>query len=89
MVLDGGEGLECEVLVNRILLDHVSEFKNLECVLGELGTDKAEHRRKVTNGRKVAGPVMSLVNTRGLQLECARVLHKILLVPVLMIVVRH
>ena len=27
---------------------------------------------------------MSLVNARGLQLECARVLHESLLVPVLM-----
>ena len=28
--------------------------------------------------------IRSLVNTRGLQLECARVLHKSLLVPTLM-----
>ena len=27
MVLDGEEGLECEVCVDRIRLEHVSEFK--------------------------------------------------------------
>ena len=40
--------------------------------------------RKVASGRSVAGAIRSLVNTRNLQLECARVLHEILLVPVLM-----
>ena len=34
--------------------------------------------------RKVAGAIRSLVNVRSLQLECARVLHESLLVPVLM-----
>ena len=34
--------------------------------------------------RKVAGGIRSLVNARGLQLECAKVLHEILLVAVLM-----
>ena len=33
--------------------------------------------------RRVAGGIRSLVNARDLQLECARVLHKTLLVPVL------
>ena len=32
----------------------------------------------------VAGGIKSLVNARDLQLECARVLHEALLVPVLM-----
>ena len=36
------------------------------------------------NGRRVAGAIKSLVNDRGLQLKCAKVLHKSLLVPVLM-----
>ena len=32
----------------------------------------------------MAGAIKSLVNTRDLELQCARVLHEILLVPVLM-----
>ena len=40
--------------------------------------------RKVTSGRKVAGAISSLVNAKDLQLECVRVLHDVLLVPVLM-----
>ena len=39
--------------------------------------------RKVASGR-VAGAVRSLVNLRGLQFECARVLHESLIMPVLM-----
>ena len=40
MVLNGGEELEYEVHLVRIYLQHVSEFKYLGCVLGELGTDE-------------------------------------------------
>ena len=32
MVLNGEEGLECEVHVDGIRLEHVSEFKYLGCV---------------------------------------------------------
>ena len=39
--------------------------------------------RKVVSVRRVAGAIRSLVNARSLQLECARVLHESLLVPVL------
>ena len=39
MVLGGEEGLECEVCVDGMHLEHVSEFKYLGCVLGESGTD--------------------------------------------------
>ena len=53
-------------------------------VLDESGTDEAECSRKVASGRRVSGAVRSLVNARSLQLECARVLHESLLVPVLM-----
>ena len=35
------------------------------------------------SGRRVAGAIRSLLNTLDLQLECARFLHKTLLVPVL------
>ena len=68
MVLNGEEGLECEIHVDRILLEHVSEFKYLWCVLDESGTDGTKCSSKVANGRRVAGPIMSLVNARDLQL---------------------
>ena len=38
----------------------------------------------MVSGRKVAGGIRSLVCIRGLQLECARVLHEILFGFVLM-----
>ena len=41
MVLNGEEGLECEVHVDGIHLEHVSELKYLGCVLDESGTDGA------------------------------------------------
>ena len=84
MVLNGDEGLECEVHVDGIRLEHVSEFKFLGSVLDESGTDGTECSRKVANGRRVAGTTRSLVNARDLQLECARVMHETLLVPVFM-----
>ena len=36
------------------------------------------------SGRKVAGAIRFLVNARGLQLDCERMLHKALLVLVLL-----
>ena len=36
----------------------------------------------MTRGRRVAGAIRSLVNARDLLLECGRVLHETLLVPV-------
>ena len=76
--------MECEVYVDGICLKHVSELKYLECILDESGTDGAECSGKLACRRRVAGAVKSLVNARNLQLECARVLHQTLLVPVLM-----
>ena len=35
MVLNGEDGLECEVHVDRTRLEHVSEFKYFRCVLNE------------------------------------------------------
>ena len=67
-----------------IRLEHVLEFKYLECVLDESGTDGTECSRKLASGRRVAGAIRSLVNASDFQLECARVLHETLLVPVLM-----
>ena len=84
MVLNGEEELDCEVHVDGIRLEHDSEFKYLGCVLGESVTDGVEFSRKVASGRRVAGAIRYLVNARDLQLECARVLHEILLVSVLM-----
>ena len=37
MILNGEEGLECEVHVDGISLEHVSEFIYLGCVLEESG----------------------------------------------------
>ena len=51
--------------------------------LNKSGTDGAECRRKVVSGRKVASAIGSLVNATSLQLDCAMVLHELLLVLVL------
>ena len=48
MVLGGEEGMECEVCVDGIHLEHISEFKYLGCVLDEAGTDEAECSRNVS-----------------------------------------
>ena len=42
MILNREEGLECEVHVDGICLDHLLEFIYLGCVLDELGKDEAE-----------------------------------------------
>ena len=39
---------------------------------------------KVARGRRISGPISSLVNARDLQLECARICYETLLVPVFM-----
>ena len=46
--------------------------------MDESGTDEAECSRKVASGRRVAGDIVC-----SLQLECVRVLHELLPVPVL------
>ena len=45
VVLNGEEELECEVYVDGIRLEHVSDIKYLGCVLDRTGTDGAECRR--------------------------------------------
>ena len=70
MVLGGEEGMECEVCVDGMRLEHASEFKYFGYVLDVSGTDEAEFRRKVASGRRVAGAIRSLLNARGLQLGC-------------------
>ena len=42
MVLNREEGLECEVYVYGICLEHVSEFKYYGCVLDESYIDEPE-----------------------------------------------
>ena len=42
MILNREEGLECEVHIDGVHLEDVSEFKYLGCVLDEAGTDGAE-----------------------------------------------
>ena len=83
MVLGGEEVLECEVCVDGIRLEHVSEFKYLRCVLDESGTDEAECSRTMASGRRVAGAIRSLDNAKNQQFQCARNLHESLMVPVL------
>ena len=57
--MNGEEGLEWEVHVDRVRLEHVSEFKYLGCVLDQAGTDWAECSGKVASGRRVAGAIRS------------------------------
>ena len=83
MVLAGEEGLEYEIFVDGIRLEHVSEFKYVEWVLDESVTDEAECSGKLTSGRRVASAINSLVKARSLQLEFPRVLNESLMVPVL------
>ena len=84
MVLNGEDRLECEVHVDGIRLEHVSELKYLGCVLDESVTDGEECSKVVASVRRVAGVIRSLVNPMDIQLECARVLHETLLMPVFM-----
>ena len=88
MVVNGEEGLENKVYIDGMRLEWVSEFKYLGCVLGKLGAYETECRRKVTSGRSVACTIMSLVNTRDLQLERGRDLHEICLYMFLCMAVR-
>ena len=41
--------------------------------MDERGTDDAECGRKVASSRRVAGAIKSLVNAKGLNIECTRV----------------
>ena len=70
VVLNGEYGLECEVHVEGIPLEHVSEFKYLGCVLDKSGTDESECSRKVASGRRDAGAIRFLVNAMDSQHEC-------------------
>ena len=52
MVLNVEEGLEYEIHVNGIRLEHVSEFKYFGCFVDESGKDGAECNRKVVSERE-------------------------------------
>ena len=54
------------------------------CWMSQTCTDSAEFRRKVASGREIEVAISSLVKSRILLLECAKVLHEALLVPVLL-----
>ena len=69
MVLNGEEGLECDIHVDGIHLEHVSEFKYLGCVLDESRTDGTECSRKVAS-EEGCSIIRSLGNDMDLQLEC-------------------
>ena len=58
--MNGEEGSEYGFRVDGMILEHVSEFKGLGCVLDELGTYDVECRRKVASGRKVASAISRL-----------------------------
>ena len=62
------KGLECELLVNGMGLEHVSEIKYFLYFVDKSGTDEVECRRKVASGRKVTGAIKSLVKAGGLHL---------------------
>ena len=49
MVLNGEERLECKVHIDRIHLEHVSEFKYLGYVLDKSGIDGSECSRMVVS----------------------------------------
>ena len=51
--------------------------------MDESGADEAECSRKVTIGKKIASVIRSLVNAKHYHFECERVLHALLLAPVL------
>ena len=66
MVLNGEEELVCELHIDGIHLEHVSELKYLGCVVDESGTNGVECNTKLVSGRRVAGVIRSLVNASEL-----------------------
>ena len=50
MVMNREEGWECEVHIDVVHLEHLPEFKYLECALDESGTDGAECNREGAKG---------------------------------------
>ena len=61
-ILNGDEGLECEVHLHGIRLEHVYKLKYLGYVLDESDTDGVECNRKVASEKRYADAIRSLVN---------------------------
>ena len=74
IIMNGEEGLECEVHVDGVCSEHLSKLKYLGCVLDEAGTGGVEFNRKVTSERRVAGAIRSLVNV-PVPCTCSNVLQ--------------
>ena len=55
------------------LINSMSQFKYLGCVLDESGTDVSECSWKVASAKRIAGAIRSLVNYRDLLHESTRV----------------
>ena len=66
--LKGEEGLEFEIHLDGVHLEHIFKFKHLGCVLEKVSKAGAECNRKVASGIRVAGATSSLVNTKDLQI---------------------
>ena len=71
MVMNVEEEFDCELQIDGIRLEYVSEFKYFGCAFDESDTDGAECSSKGVSGRRVSGPIRPLVTARDLQLECA------------------
>jgi hypothetical protein len=83
MVMNGVD-VQCHLEVDGVQLEQVPVFKYLGYMIENKGIDDVECDRKVSNGRRVAGAIKTLANTKNLSLECIRRLHECMLVPVLM-----
>ena len=53
-------------------------IKYLGGTLDKSGVDDTECSRKVVSGRKVPGTIRSLVNVKGLQFECERLIKSLM-----------
>ena len=73
-VLNREDGLECEVSVDGVRLDHGSKFKYTRCVLNESGTEEADFSRKEAIRRRVAGAIWLMIEVCSLSVlrSCTR-----------------
>ena len=73
---EGQKNSVCEVSLDERYLEQISSLQYLELTLDETDTEEVECCKKVTNRRKVVGPIKSLANDKGLRLECEKVLYE-------------
>ena len=64
--------MECEVRVDGMRLEHVSQHTYSGYVLDEIGTDEAQCRRNLVSGRRVVGDIRSLVCRSNALGSCMR-----------------